>query len=201
MEIGQDAIIETDAERKRRMSRERQNRYRALHPERVKAFQENWNKNNTERRLEINRKSQKKLRIENGDILRGQSRNRYKNVSPEKKQEMLKYWRNHYKDNYWSKIAYKARKRVEERGYDFNLTSLFLKNLATEFCPVYGMKLEYAGGMNNPSAAQLDRKNTSKGYTEDNVWFISQRANKLKSDASTQELKILVQKLEEHGIT
>jgi hypothetical protein len=42
---------------------------------------------------------------------------------------------------------------------------------------------------NSPS---LDRIDTSKGYVKGNVWVISWRANKLKSDATLAELESIV---------
>jgi len=41
----------------------------------------------------------------------------------------------------------------------------------------------------------IDRKDSKKGYTPDNIWVISNRANTLKNDATIQELELLVENL------
>jgi hypothetical protein len=41
-----------------------------------------------------------------------------------------------------------------------------------------------------------DRKDNARGYVKDNVRVISWRANRLKSDATLEELRLLVRDLE-----
>jgi hypothetical protein len=59
-------------------------------------------------------------------------------------------------------------------------------------CPILGIKLEWGevGGLN--SSPSLDRKDPTLGYTKGNVAFISQRANRLKQDASLAELERII---------
>lgn len=62
-------------------------------------------------------------------------------------------------------------------------------------CPVFG----YSFTTNCKSAdtsPSLDRIDSSLGYVEGNVWVISTRANRIKSDATLEELKLLVAALE-----
>jgi predicted RND superfamily exporter protein len=42
----------------------------------------------------------------------------------------------------------------------------------------------------------LDRIDSKKGYTPDNVWVISHRANQIKNDATIEELKLITENLE-----
>lgn len=68
-------------------------------------------------------------------------------------------------------------------------------------CPVFGIELDYnrtvAGNRkirsNYPS---LDRRDNSKGYTKGNVFVISHRANRIKSDATAAELKAVLRYME-----
>lgn len=58
-------------------------------------------------------------------------------------------------------------------------------------CPVLGVELKVATGapcgqFNSPS---LDRMDNTLGYVPGNVAVISNRANKLKSDATAEELR------------
>ncbi len=64
-----------------------------------------------------------------------------------------------------------------------------------EFCPVLGIRLMTKcmkrGTTSLDAAPSLDRRDNSRGYVPGNVFVISQRANRLKSDASPEELRRL----------
>jgi hypothetical protein len=45
------------------------------------------------------------------------------------------------------------------------------------------------------NAPSVDRINSTKGYTKDNIWIISHRANQLKNDATLAEMKLMVENL------
>lgn len=83
-----------------------------------------------------------------------------------------------------------ARYRARQKGLDFDIDLNMIE--LPRFCPVLGLKLSYAihTGKKEPSpnAASLDRIDSSKGYTNDNIQVISARANLLKNDASLEEM-------------
>lgn len=54
-----------------------------------------------------------------------------------------------------------------------------------EVCPILGVKLVWLSGDYAPS---IDRKVPELGYTKDNCWVISSKANKMKWDATHEEL-------------
>lgn len=64
-----------------------------------------------------------------------------------------------------------------------------------EFCPVLGIKLIYEWGgksghhLRNPNKATLDKLVPELGYVPGNVFIISWRANKLKSNMTIDELE------------
>ena len=60
--------------------------------------------------------------------------------------------------------------------------------LIPDFCPVLNIKLETGDRRNNENAPSIDRVDNNKGYTKENIMVISVRANKLKKDASLDEL-------------
>jgi hypothetical protein len=62
-------------------------------------------------------------------------------------------------------------------------------------CPVLGVKLDYSGA-GGPNAASIDRTNSAKGYTPGNVVIMSRRANTLKNDASAEELRKVLEYIE-----
>lgn len=74
-------------------------------------------------------------------------------------------------------------KRVRERGYEVNITYEDIR--IPLVCPILDIELVQGGGDNAPT---LDRINNNKGYLKDNIQVISYRANRLKSDASPEEL-------------
>lgn len=59
-------------------------------------------------------------------------------------------------------------------------------------CPLLGIELKDNTGNgkgNCRDSPSLDRIDSSKGYTPDNVWVISNRANEIKSNATLEELE------------
>lgn len=70
-----------------------------------------------------------------------------------------------------------------------------------EICPLMGFKIlieEFGIRHDSPS---IDRKDPKKGYTKENIWIISTRANILKNNASLEELELLVKNLKLCGFT
>jgi hypothetical protein len=66
-----------------------------------------------------------------------------------------------------------------------------------EYCPVLGIKLNYGWGGKNghlrdPAKATIDKVNPLLGYVPGNVFVISWRANKLKSDMTLHELESII---------
>lgn len=87
-----------------------------------------------------------------------------------------------------------ARKRSIERGMPFDLTSAFVVNLmrqSTE-CPYFHWTLTHLPGKQK-TLASLDRVDSAKGYTVDNVCVISYLANLMKSSADQEELHMFAQ--------
>jgi len=93
-----------------------------------------------------------------------------------------------------------ARHRALQLGVTFDLT---LEDIVVPVvCPLLGITLQRGVGSGGrvDSSPSLDRKDPSKGYTRDNVWVISWRANKLKSDAMGDEIRLLARRLTENGL-
>lgn len=61
-----------------------------------------------------------------------------------------------------------------------------------DYCPVLGLKLRLnKGGRSGyfPDSPSLDRFKPELGYTKENVFVISSRANRIKGDSSIEELE------------
>ena len=87
----------------------------------------------------------------------------------------------------------KLLKRLKERAKKKNIPVDIAADDITisQYCPILGIPLlvnkGHIGGLSN--SMSLDRKDTSGGYTPDNVWVISQLANQMKSNATVDQLR------------
>ena len=79
---------------------------------------------------------------------------------------------------------------AKKRGIQFDLTLVDLNNLTFPIsCPILHIPLAFHRGRAQDNSVSFDRKDSSKGYTIDNIMIISNRANRLKSDATKEELQ------------
>lgn len=79
------------------------------------------------------------------------------------------------------------------RGIPFTVSQSYLESIWTGVCPVFGIAVALgANGNGSHHSAHLDRLDPALGYVEGNVAWISGRANRIKYDASLEELKQLV---------
>jgi hypothetical protein len=80
-----------------------------------------------------------------------------------------------------------ARVRARAAGVPFTIATTDI--VIPTHCPILGIPLftgKRGGGDNSPS---LDRVRPERGYVPGNIIVISNRANRLKSDASIEELR------------
>ena len=80
-----------------------------------------------------------------------------------------------------------AKTRAKKHGlvFDLDLSDISIP----EKCPVLGIPLFRIGAKQSPNSPSIDRVDPLKGYVKSNVQVISWRANKLKSDASVDEIQ------------
>lgn len=78
-----------------------------------------------------------------------------------------------------------AKRRAKAKGLSFDLRPEDI--VIPELCPVLGIPL-IRGGKARDNWPSLDRMVPALGYTRDNVRVISYRANRIKNDASADEL-------------
>ena len=82
-----------------------------------------------------------------------------------------------------------ARKRSKENGVIFDLALQDIPEIPTH-CPVLGIRIvanTIAGPLD--SSPSLDRIDRSLGYVKGNIRIISNRANRLRSDGTAEELE------------
>lgn len=89
-----------------------------------------------------------------------------------------------------------AKQRAKRNGLDFEIDREYIREIMTDVCPVLGVKLQRGDGIHRSNSPSLDRVDTSKGYVKGNVRVISDRANRIKRDATLAELKCIVEYME-----
>lgn len=86
-----------------------------------------------------------------------------------------------------------ARERAKDKCETFTITRADI--VLPELCPLLGIVLQKGKGCVVDSSPTLDRKDNSKGYEPGNIWVISLRANRIKNNASLEELEMLTTNL------
>lgn len=80
----------------------------------------------------------------------------------------------------------------KNKGMTFNIFPEDI--IINEYCPFFNTKIKYGSsqksrGLNDSEFYSIDRIDNSKGYIKGNAWIISRLANRIKLDATTDELK------------
>ena len=92
--------------------------------------------------------------------------------------------------NISSYLLRSAKYRAKKKGIEFTIKSSEL--VIPTYCPLLGVELKYNEGRAQGNSFSIDRIDNSKGYIPGNVWVISHRANMIKSDATLEDLELLV---------
>lgn len=93
--------------------------------------------------------------------------------------------RTQYKDKIIESMLIRARYRAKKRGLEFSLKESDIH--LPKYCPIFGIELS-VGKDNIETSPSLERIDSTKGYTPDNVIIVSYRANRAKGDATLEEL-------------
>lgn len=102
----------------------------------------------------------------------------------------MKVWR---ASNPQKEMLLRTRNRAKRKGLEFNITLDDLGDIP-EVCPLLGIPLKVNTGSGlHPDSPSVDRIIPEKGYIKGNVRIISTRANHLKSNATVEELEIILE--------
>lgn len=82
-----------------------------------------------------------------------------------------------------------AKSRAKRAGVPFDLSPEDV--MIPNYCPALGLKLERGRGYPTDSSPSLDRIRPSLGYVRGNVVVVSNRANRIKNNATINELRLL----------
>ena len=87
-----------------------------------------------------------------------------------------------------------AKDRAKKKNWNFNL--LYEDIIIPKMCPLLDIPLKiHSTREHHYDAPSLDRIDSEKGYTKDNIWVISHRANQIKNDATIEELEKITSNL------
>ncbi len=88
--------------------------------------------------------------------------------------------------------ASKQRAKLKNRDHSITVDNIKAIYPTDGCCPIFGMKLEFNNAGFRENSPSIDRIDSSKGYTTDNIQIISWKANRIKSYATVEELEIIV---------
>lgn len=87
-------------------------------------------------------------------------------------------------------LLYSAKMRAKNKGFEFSVTAEDFEPIY--FCPLLpSIKFSFNNGPGHErdTSMSLDRIDPTKGYTKENTWIISYRANRIKSNATIEEFE------------
>ena len=96
----------------------------------------------------------------------------------------------HYVETIWSR----AKARAKKAGIEFSLTRSDVADMTVPMtCPVLGIPIRMEKGRQTDNSLSIDRIDSTRGYTRDNVVFVSWKVNRLKSNATLTEMRAMVE--------
>lgn len=103
-------------------------------------------------------------------------------------------WRNRHPEQ---RMVEDARRRARERGIPCTISRHDV--VIPSHCPVLGIPLVRKQGKPVDGSPSLDRVHNTEGYTPNNIAVISMKANRIKNNATLDELKAVVNYMEDHN--
>jgi hypothetical protein len=96
-----------------------------------------------------------------------------------------------YKDRWFIYQARLKKAESKRKGIPYDLTPEYLESIWTDKCPVFEV-LFVRFDKSHSHSPTLDRVDPSKGYVKGNVKYICARANRIKYDATPEELLLVL---------
>ena len=93
------------------------------------------------------------------------------------------------KKDYQRRMFLAARARAKSKGVPFTLNVEDV--VIPDKCPVFGIDIDVKGAKYAPNIPSIDRVVPELGYTKENVRIVCYRANRLKNNASFEELELI----------
>lgn len=114
-------------------------------------------------------------------------------ANKDRKEQTRKKWVERIKEERpvwkWARVtAASLKKKSLKLGLPYDLSRDILEQLAIDTCPVLGIPLCYTHAQIQDDSPSVDRFYPARGYVQGNVFIISAKANRIKNDASLEEL-------------
>lgn len=106
-------------------------------------------------------------------------------LSREEKNRRVNKFRRSWSHAKWLYHICRARARRVGTRWDLQISDIHVPYK----CPVLGIKLVMNVGFGKNNSATVDRINPKKGYIKSNIAVISHMANRIKSNATSEEIK------------
>jgi len=115
------------------------------------------------------------------------------NIQKKYYQKNKELYRKHRETNIEYHLWLAAKHRAKRKNLEFDIEASDIK--IPEKCPVFGVNIDIMESKRTYSPS-IDRFDNTKGYTKNNIRVISTKANKLKNNATLQELKQIISYME-----
>jgi hypothetical protein len=103
--------------------------------------------------------------------------------------------RAYYRKNPATYLLSVCKARAKKLGVPFNLTKEDI--VIPEFCPVFGTRLEHGTKPFHDNSPSLDRFKPELGYVKGNIYIISFRANRIKGNATLEEIEKVIKYIQD----
>lgn len=154
-----------------------------------------WNEKNPHKVVEYKEKFKYSNLSEEQKVARQASQQSYIERYPDRRKATSKRYKLKNKERLWEINVWRsARARSQKDGLPFTIEISDI--IVPTFCPVLGIPISKSGP--REQRPSVDKIIPEKGYVKDNICVISMRANRIKSDASLDDLKKLVAYVENH---
>lgn len=134
-------------------------------PEKARAKSRNWRKNN---------------------IDKSYPSAKWSTMTPEQKAKRTESARKWRKKNTEHTMFLQVRSRARIDGIPFNLE--LSDFVIPDYCPVLGIKLEKGVGLRADNSPSIDKIIPALGYTKGNIIIVSWKANRIKTNATVDEI-------------
>lgn len=103
------------------------------------------------------------------------------------KQRMKEAAQRYVQENQEYRLLHSCKGNAKRKGVPFSLEIEDIK--IPKYCPIIGVELTNTSKEGRVwSNASVDRLDSTKGYTPDNIWIISDLANRMKQNATKEQL-------------
>lgn len=98
-------------------------------------------------------------------------------------------------------VWYAAKRRAKTADVAFTISKQDIIDIfpSDGKCPMLGIQLQFNNKISQDNSPSLDRVIPELGYVAGNIQLISYRANRIKNDATLEELKMIVAFLDRNG--